>query len=307
MNLDGNKIQKLIILFFLIGLVGSIYMLYALPGSLEKNSMSIGFQAISDVTPLLIRTSVVIILTLLLGLAYIIQTQRMQNAEDDQQEVFYIEDTEVDLVKGESSDKKNKINVEEIVSSISKAVQQKKTTQSKFDALLQRACDATEACQGVLYQTKKEGFKRRLEMVSAFAFSLPESERLSYEFGEGLVGQAAMENKTKKLDEIPEGYMTIVSGLGTASPNYLMIKPYAIDGEVEALIEIASFAELNEDHDEILAQSLKLIEQELLENQQVDTTEIKEQPKKTTKTETTTKKVAKKESSKAKSKDVKKN
>ena len=46
---------------------------------------------------------------------------------------------------------------------------------------------------------------------------------------------------------IPKDYIHITSGLGTAPPSQLLIVPFKINDTIEALIEIASFHDI-EDH-----------------------------------------------------------
>jgi hypothetical protein len=93
--------------------------------------------------------------------------------------------------------------------------------------------------------TESEG-KRILEVKYGFALTLAESQSIKFEFGEGLIGQAALSGQNLYLDEIPEGYIKIVSGLGTSSPRYLLIVPLKKENEVKGVIEIATFAPLKE-------------------------------------------------------------
>jgi PAS domain-containing protein len=58
---------------------------------------------------------------------------------------------------------------------------------------------------------------------------------------QGLIGRLYSEKKTIYLSEIPEGYITITSGLGSGAPKNLIIVPLMIGNEVYGAIEIASF------------------------------------------------------------------
>ncbi len=59
------------------------------------------------------------------------------------------------------------------------------------------------------------------------------------------MGRVAAEGNTIYLDKLPEGYITIFSGLGAASPSFLAIVPIKDQTGVTGIIEIASFKELN--------------------------------------------------------------
>jgi len=117
-----------------------------------------------------------------------------------------------------------------------------------------------EASQGLIYEVKKEKNNRYIELFASFAYSLPESETVKYQFGEGLAGQVAKEKKKINIDDVPEGYITIISGLGASSPNHLAILPILDKDEVVFVVEIASFNELSESDEKFIADSLKLEE-----------------------------------------------
>jgi CheY-like chemotaxis protein/signal transduction histidine kinase len=62
--------------------------------------------------------------------------------------------------------------------------------------------------------------------------------------GEGLVGQAARDNKLLHLTELPEKYLEVTSGVGHNSPRQLVVSPADIDGRVYAVIELGFFRAL---------------------------------------------------------------
>src|SRR5213075_2586158 len=59
--------------------------------------------------------------------------------------------------------------------------------------------------------------------------------------GEGLVGQCALEKKTILLTRVPSDYIQISSGLGESPPLNIIVLPVLFEGEVKAIIELASF------------------------------------------------------------------
>ena len=56
--------------------------------------------------------------------------------------------------------------------------------------------------------------------------------------GEGLAGQAALEERIVHLDDVPEGYLDITSATGRSRPREIVILPASIDGEVQAVVEL---------------------------------------------------------------------
>ncbi|MDZ7607941.1 MAG: GAF domain-containing protein [Cyclobacteriaceae bacterium] len=114
-----------------------------------------------------------------------------------------------------------------------------------------------DASQALYYVVKKEKGIRYIEMMSSFAYSLPESETIKYEFGEGLAGQAAKDGKLINISEVPKGYITIISGLGASSPNHLVILPIKQGDEVAAVVEIGSFKGITSDEIKLIQEVLK--------------------------------------------------
>jgi len=137
------------------------------------------------------------------------------------------------------------------------AVKGIKENRLKIEKLLSKICMKIDASQALYYIVKKEKGIRYIEMMSSFAYGLPESETIKYEFGEGLAGQAAKDGKLINISEVPKGYITIISGLGSSSPNHLLILPIKQGEEVTAVVEIASFKSIGSDEIKLISEVLK--------------------------------------------------
>lgn len=81
-------------------------------------------------------------------------------------------------------------------------------------------------------------------MVTAIAYGRDKYMKKDIRVGEGLVGRCIYERKTIYLTEVPEDYVKITSGLGTANPRCILIVPCILNDEMFGVIEIASFNEL---------------------------------------------------------------
>lgn len=79
-----------------------------------------------------------------------------------------------------------------------------------------------------------------LNLVSSFAYNRKKYLQQSVKMGEGLVGSCAREKQYMNLTEIPEGYITITSGLGDTPPNNLLLIPVIHEKEILGVVEIAS-------------------------------------------------------------------
>ncbi|MCL9796700.1 HAMP domain-containing protein, partial [Frankia sp. AgKG'84/4] len=67
-------------------------------------------------------------------------------------------------------------------------------------------------------------------------------------FGEGLIGQAALERNRIRVEHVPAGYLNIRSGLGEAPPCDLVVVPVVFENQVLGVIELASFTSFSELH-----------------------------------------------------------
>jgi two-component system, chemotaxis family, sensor kinase CheA len=97
------------------------------------------------------------------------------------------------------------------------------------------------ASYGVFYIKKGSGNGKHLQMLASYAFNGQDMGSQVFCFGEGLVGQASLENRMILLTDIPEHYIQISSGTGAAQPSSVIIMPVEFEGQVIAAIELASF------------------------------------------------------------------
>ncbi|CAN5378774.1 response regulator [soil metagenome] len=93
-----------------------------------------------------------------------------------------------------------------------------------------------------LYICEDDGSLKR---VAVYGFT-PASERIEQTFyaTQGLVGQAAQENRMLQLDDVPPDYLTVSSGLGQAAPRHVMVVPLHHEGRVTGVAELAFFRPL---------------------------------------------------------------
>ena len=256
-----NKINVIITVFFVLGILFSAFNLYNLPSELEKVSGRIDLTVIKELSPLLNQTNFIVGLTLVLGLSSIILALYLLNFNKTAEKIIYVEKTE--------SHKQDEDNKEELIKSENLAKQIKnlqsgleeiKDKKSKYEKVLSSLCMKIEASQGIVYSVKKDKKKRYIELFTTFAYNLPDSETMTYEFGEGLAGQVAKEGKAINVKDVPEGYITIISGLGAASPNHLAILPIKEKGEIIFVVEIASFNEISKSEEKLIMEALKIEE-----------------------------------------------
>jgi len=94
--------------------------------------------------------------------------------------------------------------------------------------------------------------KQSLDLLACYAYERKRYIENSIPAGDGLLGQAFLEKDIIYLKEIPNGYVSITSGLGEATPSYLLIIPLKINDYTYGVIEIASFEDFQDYQREFL-------------------------------------------------------
>jgi signal transduction protein with GAF and PtsI domain len=117
-----------------------------------------------------------------------------------------------------------------------------------------------EASQGAFFIAKEKDGIRYLDFTAGYAYHIPDSETVTFEFGEGLSGQVAKSGKVINLKTVPEGYITILSGLGSSTPKSMLIYPVVYNEKVVAVFELASFKNFEEEDEKFILQTCNQLE-----------------------------------------------
>ena len=120
------------------------------------------------------------------------------------------------------------------------------------------------AQHGVFYvarteETRGDKEEQVLELLASYAYKERKSLANRFRLREGLVGQCAYERQRIILAEVPEDYIRINSGLGELRPLVIVVLPVLFEGEIQAVLELASFARFSETHLSFLDQLMESI------------------------------------------------
>jgi putative methionine-R-sulfoxide reductase with GAF domain len=113
------------------------------------------------------------------------------------------------------------------------------------DKILKSLVQFLNSNQAALYIINHE--EKCFDVVSTYAYGKKRYRDEKIPLDEGLIGQCAKEKETIYLKEIPSSYVKITSGLGEATPRSVVIVPLKVRGEVNGVLEMASF-NFYEDH-----------------------------------------------------------
>jgi HAMP domain-containing protein/signal transduction histidine kinase/CheY-like chemotaxis protein len=143
-----------------------------------------------------------------------------------------------------------------------------KTNMAKFSRMLQGQKDllavgrlilselapVVSAQQGAFYTMDASGEDPMLKLLASYAYKERKNIDNVFKMGEGLVGQCALEKEKILLTNVPPDYIKITSGLGEASPLNIIVIPIVFEGQVKAVMELASFDRFSPTHETFLDQ-----------------------------------------------------
>ncbi|HMA36076.1 MAG TPA: HAMP domain-containing protein [Chloroflexia bacterium] len=137
-----------------------------------------------------------------------------------------------------------------------------KTNLAKFTRLLQGQKDLMTVSRlimselaplvsmqhGVFFVNEPVDGEADLRLLASYGYKERKNISNHFRAGEGLVGQAVFEKDRILLTDVPDDYIKINSGLGEARPLNIVVLPVLFEGQVMAVIELASFQRFSETH-----------------------------------------------------------
>ncbi len=166
--------------------------------------------------------------------------------------------------RGEVSDLKDNINamIRNLRETTDRNTEQDwlKTNLAKFSRMLQGERDLVtvgemllaelaplmDAQQGIVYAMDAEDGRAVLKQLASYADSRPLNEPRRYAMREGIVGQCAADGRRILLEDIPVDAVHLSSGMLTARARNIVALPVLYEGQVKAVIELASLRPFSE-------------------------------------------------------------
>ncbi|MBD8067390.1 response regulator [Bacillus sp. PS06] len=137
----------------------------------------------------------------------------------------------------------SKTNIAEIMTSLNGA----RNLESLAQTFLSKAVPLVESSHAVFYvQDLDEHSELTYKLLASYAFKERKHMSNTIRVGEGLIGQAVIEKTPIILTSVPSDYIHVQSGLGEAPPLNIYVLPILFEGDVKAVIEMASFKPYNE-------------------------------------------------------------
>jgi len=122
-------------------------------------------------------------------------------------------------------------------------LRQQQELKSLGDTVTTHLVNYTGANQGALFLLADQENEAEpvLEMIACYAYNRKKYLQKKIGLREGLAGQAVLERDTIFLTQVPPDYLSIASGLGSATPASVLIVPLKTNDQVVGVVELAAF------------------------------------------------------------------
>src|SRR5205809_178882 len=121
--------------------------------------------------------------------------------------------------------------------------------------ILSELAPVVHAEHGVFYgMVGANGRPAYLALQAGYAYKQRRNVPMEFVLGEGLIGQCALEKKRIVVRNVPKDYIKINSALGESVPANIIVLPVLFEGDVRAVIELASFEPFSATHIDFLDQ-----------------------------------------------------
>ncbi|MGW5721250.1 HAMP domain-containing protein [Amycolatopsis sp. NPDC003865] len=107
-------------------------------------------------------------------------------------------------------------------------------------AVMDELVPLVKAQYGAFYLADDTTEVPELRLVGAYGHPDGDGPATRFRVGQSLVGQAARSRRPIVVDDVPPGYATISSGLGSTAPAGLIVLPIVVEDQVLGVLELAS-------------------------------------------------------------------
>ena len=142
------------------------------------------------------------------------------------------------------------------VAAIAQSLQSAEDFGALASSLLSRLSESVPLLYGALYVA--DPGQKHLARTGGFAIPNP-GQPVEFAFGEGLVGQAAVERRPLVLKSNQDGSLHVATGMGSIAPRELHFLPVVNQNAVGAVLEIAPASELSERQQALLESLLPVL------------------------------------------------
>ncbi len=162
----------------------------------------------------------------------------------------------------EGQQEENKFNLQEKLANIVPTPEGYTDAGKYTEKILQNMAKELDIVQGLAFILNNAD--QQFHVSGEYAYYSEESPR-SFLIGETLSGQAAKNQQLLNVKDLPDDYITILSGLGRSNPRHLIIAPVAYKNESIGVLELASFKPFGTNEEDLIREVSQSIASKLNE------------------------------------------
>jgi signal transduction histidine kinase/CheY-like chemotaxis protein/HAMP domain-containing protein len=114
------------------------------------------------------------------------------------------------------------------------------------DLVMEELAPLLGSQHGTFFLAEQSGGETRLRLIAGYGLRADKDAPIQYRIGQSLIGQVAKSKRPIVVQEIPQGYIRISSGLGEAPPANLAVMPITFEDKVQGVVELASFTKFTQ-------------------------------------------------------------
>lgn len=255
--MSKNALLKILSIIAFLASLLVVFMLFA-----KVRNISLSYNLSSEQNGLYVLLTCSLLLSLTLLIISLTHSKQQNSDEKYSQKNAYdldVEQKSKNLVDDGSEEEK--LDTDYFTNKIIPKHNAKIDITKYTEKILSNIAKEFDIVQGLFFVRAKD--TDEFNITGKYAY-FGEEEPKSFKIGETLSGQVAKNQKVLNLKEIPENYITILSGLGSSSPNHLIIIPVIVENNTVAIIELASFKEFKSTFKELFQTMSEKIGNELL-------------------------------------------
>ncbi|MGH2749376.1 MAG: HAMP domain-containing protein [Actinomycetota bacterium] len=145
------------------------------------------------------------------------------------------------------------------LANIQRLMQGQRSLQLVSQLIMSELTPTVSAQHGAFFLTDSTDGKPLLKLIASYGYKARKSVSNRFKFGEGLVGQCALEKKPIVITEAPNDYIKVTSGLGETAPVNIIVIPVLFEDAALGVIELGSIKPFSEIDQQFLEQLIEVI------------------------------------------------
>ena len=154
----------------------------------------------------------------------------------------------------------NKFNLQEKLAGIVPSPDEYDDCDKYTEKILQNFSKELNIVQGLAFVLKNED--KQFHVSGEYAYYSEETPR-SFPLGETLSGQVAKNRQLLNVPDLPDRYITILSGLGKGNPRHLVIVPIVCGMKSIGIFELASFKPFGANEESLIREVAQSVAEKL--------------------------------------------